>query len=157
MKCYCCGEEREPSMVASLMCHDEIKVCRICVGWLLQRTGGINVTPTLSVSNMDHAIRFYESIGFDIERYDDGFAFVRLGDQSVFDLDLVSGMDPSANHAGCYVITAEADEWHRRFSGAGVPVTSIEDMPWGMREFTLTDPSGNNVRVGRNAAGTDES
>lgn len=28
-------------------------------------------------------------------------------------------------------------------------VTPIEDTPWGMREFTLTDPSGNNVRVGR--------
>ena len=144
-------------MVASLMCHDEIKVCRICVGWLLQRTGGFDVTPTLPVSNMDDAIRFYESIGFDIERYDDGFAFVRLGDQSVFDLHLASSMDPSANHAGCYVITADADEWHRRFVSAGVSVTSIEEMPWGMREFTLTDPSGNNVRVGRNAAGADES
>ena len=66
-------------------------------------------------------------------------------------------MDPSANHAGCYVITADADEWHRRFVSAGVSVTSIEEMPWGMREFTLTDPSGNNVRVGRNAARADES
>ena len=116
MKCYCCGEEREPSMVASLMCHAEIKVCRICVGWLQQRTGGIDVTPTLPVSDMDEAIRFYESAGFDIERYDDGFAFVRFGDQSVFDLDLISNMDPSANHAGCYIITADADEWHCRFS-----------------------------------------
>ena len=157
MKCYCCGEEREPSMVASLMCHAEIKVCRICVGWLQQRTGGIDVTPTLPVSDMDEAIRFYESAGFDIERYDDGFAFVRFGDQSVFDLDLISNMDPSANHAGCYIITADADEWHRRFSSAGLPVTPIKDMPWGMHEFTLTDPNGNNVRIGRNAASAGES
>ena len=143
-------------MVASLMCHDEIKVCRTCVGWLLQRTGGIDVTPTLPVSDMDEATCFYEAAGFDIERYDDGFAFVRLGDQSVFDLDLAHGMEPSTNHAGCYIITADADEWYRRLSSAGLRVTPVEDMPWGMHEFTLTDPSGNNVRVGRSVARTDE-
>jgi uncharacterized glyoxalase superfamily protein PhnB len=157
MKCYCCGEEREPSTVASLMCHDEIKVCRVCVGWLLQRTGGFDVTPTLPVSDMDEANRFYEAAGFDIERYDDGFAFVRFGDQSVFDLDLAAGMDSATNRAGCYIITADADAWHHRFSSAGLRVTPIEDMPWGMHEFTLTDPSGNNVRVGRNVASAGES
>ena len=47
-------------------------------------------------------------------------------------------------------------KWHRRFSSAGLSVSSIEDMPWGMHEFTLTDPSGNTVRVGRNVAGMDE-
>lgn len=52
------------------MCHDEIKVfgARICVGWQMQRTGGIDVTPTLPVSDMDEAIRFYEASGFDIQR-----------------------------------------------------------------------------------------
>jgi catechol 2,3-dioxygenase-like lactoylglutathione lyase family enzyme len=152
MECFCCGEEREPSMVASLMCHDEVKVCRICVGWLSQRTGAIDVTPTLPVSDMDEAIRFYESAGFDIERYDDGFAFVHFDDQSVFDLDLATGMDSSTNHAGCYIITPEVDAWHQRFSAAGLAVTPIGDMPWGMHEFALTDPSGNNVRIGRSIA-----
>jgi uncharacterized glyoxalase superfamily protein PhnB len=28
-------------------------------------------------------------------------------------------------------------------------VTALADEPWGMREFTLTDPSGNHVRIGR--------
>lgn len=139
-------------MLASLLCHDEIKVCRICVGWLMQRAGGLDVTATLPVSNMDEAVGFYESAGFDVEQYDAGFAFVRFGDQSVFDLDLAADMDSTSNHAGCYVITADADAWHARFTAAGLPVTAIEDMPWGMHEFTLTDPSGNNVRIGRNIA-----
>lgn len=136
-------------MVTSLLCHDEIKVCKICVRWLMQRTGGIEVTPTLPVSDMGEAIRFYEAADFDIERYDDGFAFVRSNDQSLFDLEFAADMDSATNHAGCYIITAHADEWHHRFSTAGLQVTPIEGTPWGMREFTLTDPSGNNVRVGR--------
>jgi uncharacterized glyoxalase superfamily protein PhnB len=34
-------------------------------------------------------------------------------------------------------------------SFARVPVTPLVDQPWGMREFALTDPSGNRLRIGR--------
>lgn len=140
-------------MVASLQCHDEIKICRLCIGWLNQRAGGVDVTPTLPVTDMDAAVRFCEAAGFDVHLYDDGFAFVHLNDQSVFDLDLIADMAPQGNHAGCYIITSDVDDWHARLVEAGLHVTSIEDMPWGMHEFTLTDPSGNNIRVGRNLSG----
>jgi hypothetical protein len=95
MRCYCCGEEREPAMVASLQCHEDVKICRVCVGWLRQRAGGVDVTPTLPVRDIDEA---------------------------------------------------------SRFTAAGLPVTPVQDMPWGMHEFTLTDPNGNNIRVGRTTA-----
>ncbi|MDP9463308.1 MAG: VOC family protein [Actinomycetota bacterium] len=136
--------------MTALLCHDDIKVCRICIGWLMRRAGGIDVTPTLPVVDMVAAIRFSEAAGFDVEQYDDGFAFVHYNDQSVFDLNLVEGIDPATNHAGCYVITDDVDDWHARFVAAGLKVTPVEDMAWGMHEFTLTDPSGNNIRVGRN-------
>jgi hypothetical protein len=139
-------------MVAALMCHDDVKVCRICIGWLMGRAGGIDVTPTLPVADMVEAVRFCEAAGFDVEQYDDGFAFVHFNDQSVFDLDLAAGLDPATNHAGCYIITDEVDERHARFVDAGLQVTPVEDMPWGMHEFTLTDRSGNNIRVGRSVA-----
>src|SRR6188472_4518368 len=140
-------------MVSSLLCHGEIKVCRVCVGWLKTRVGGIDVTPTLPVADMGEAIRFCEAAGFDVEPYDEGFAFVHLGDQSVFDLDLVAEMEPEANHAGCYIITDDVDAWHARLVTASLPVTAIEDTPWGMHEFTLTGPSGNRIRVGRSTSG----
>jgi uncharacterized glyoxalase superfamily protein PhnB len=149
MECYCCGQERDPSMMAALQCHDEIKVCRICIGWLMQHAGGADVTPTLPVSDMTVATRFYEAAGFDVEHYDDGFAFVHLNDQSVFDLDLSPETDPVTNGAGCYMIVGDVDGWHERLAGAGLPVTAVEDQPWGMHEFTLTDPSGNHIRIGQ--------
>ena len=138
-------------MTASLLCHSNVKVCRVCIGWLMKMAGGIDVTPTLPGSNMKAAVEFYESAGFKVERYDDGSAFVRYDDQSVFDLDLAEGMEPTANRAGCYVVTDAVLDWHARFSAVGLEVTSVEKMPWGMEEFTLTDPSGNRVRVGRSA------
>ena len=33
---------------------------------------------------------------------------------------------------------------------SGLNVTSVEDKPWGTHKFTSSDPSGNNIRVGRN-------
>jgi uncharacterized glyoxalase superfamily protein PhnB len=66
----------------------------------------------------------------------------------VFDLD-VADIDPSRNGAGCYLIVRDADDWHARMTAASIAVTPIADQPWGMREFTLTDPSGNHVRIGR--------
>ena len=118
----------------------------------MRRIGGVEVTPTLPVRDIDEATRFCEAAGFEVEQYNDDFAFVRLNDQSVFDLDRIEGLDPPTNHAGCYVITDDVDDWHARFVAAGLVVTPIEDMPWGMHEFTLTDPSGNNIRVGRSTA-----
>ena len=135
-------------MVAALLCHDEIKICRICVGWLMRRAGGVDVTPTLPISDMNLAVAFYETAGFQVRRYDDGFAFVSLDDQSVFDLDLIATTDPATNGAGCYIVTDDVDAWHGRLVAAGLSVTPIDDMPWNMHEFTLTDPSGNRVRIG---------
>jgi hypothetical protein len=129
-----------------------VKVCRTCVGWLRESVGGIDVTPTLPVADMDDAVNFCEAAGFDVQRHDDGFAFVQLDDQSVFDLDLIEGMDPATNHAGCYIITSDADAWRGRLLAAGLPVSALADQPWGMHEFTLTGPSGNNIRIGRSTS-----
>lgn len=143
--------------MTSLLCHDEIKVCRDCVGWLRSRVGALDVTPTLPVADVAEAVRFCEAAGFEVQRYGDGFAFVHLHDPSVFDLDLIPNLDRSANHAGCYVITHGVDDWHACLVAAGLNVTAVVDQPWGMHEFTLTDPNGNNIRVGRNTADGKES
>jgi hypothetical protein len=45
-------------------------------------------------------------------------------------------------------VVHDVDDWHRRLHAAGLDVTVVEDMPWGMREFTLTDPWRNYVRIG---------
>jgi len=145
MECSCCGEDRDASMVAALQCHDEIRICRIRLGWLMPRAGGIQVTPTLPVADLEASTRFYETAGFEVERYDDGFAFVELRDQGAFNLDVTTGVDPATNGAGCYIVIDDVDGWHERLVVAGLPVTLLEDVSWGMREFTLTDPDGNHV------------
>ena len=126
-----------------------MKVCRGCIGWLRDQTGMLDVTPTLPVVDMDQSVAFYEAAGFDVRVHEGGgFAFVRQDDESVFDLGLEPEMDPATNKAGCYVIVPVPDEWHALFTDLRYPVTELRDEDYGMREFTLTDPSGNHLRFG---------
>ena len=146
--CSCCGESRYVEATATLQCHDDIRVCRTCIGWLAQQAGMLDVTPTLPVVDMKKAIGFYEAAGFVVRRYDDGFVFVHHDEQSVFDLGLAENIDPQRNGAGCYIIVPDVDVWHARFTTADLNATAVEAKPWGMREFTTVDPSGNRIRIG---------
>lgn len=152
MSCSCCGEDKR---TVALRSRDDVELCRECIDWLAGQAG-VTSTPTLPVRDMAAAAAFYERAGFGVRLYSDGeddggdgFAFVDFDGQSVFDLDAITDMDPALNRAGCYLVVADADGWHARMVEAGLPVTEIADQPWGMREFTLTDPSGNRVRIGR--------
>ena len=144
-------------MTASLGSRDDVALCRDCLEWLLGQIG-VTSTPTLPVVNTAAAVAFYQRAGFGVRIYTDeggdggdGFAFVDYDGQSVFDLDTATDLDPATNRAGCYLIANDADAWHARMQAGGLPVTPIANQPWGMREFTLTDPSGNRIRIGRGA------
>jgi len=148
MECFCCGEDRE--VVVPLQCHDDVKVCPTCIEWLRSRVGTPDSTPILPVTDMDAAAEFYRTAGFDVERYqgDGDYAFVELRGTSVLDLDVVDRIDPATNGAGCYIIIPEVDELHTKLATIGLTVTEVEIQPWGMREFTLTDPYKNHLRFG---------
>jgi hypothetical protein len=67
---------------------------------------------------------------------------------------LARGLDPSKSDHACYLRVADADGFHEVCSVLSLPVSGIprltapRDEPWGMREFTLVDPSGNLLRIG---------
>jgi uncharacterized glyoxalase superfamily protein PhnB len=150
-ECSCCGCDR---VTVALAEREDVRLCRDCVGWLAGKLGVVS-TPTLPVLDLRDAIDFYERAGFGVRVYKededdpgDGFAFVNYDGQIVFDLDVVD-IDPARNRAGCYLIVQDVDGWHARMAGDGLPVTALEDQPWGMREFALTDQWGNNIRIGR--------
>lgn len=153
MTCACCGEDRP---VAALGCRDDVHICRDCAGCIAGRLG-VTTTPILPITDLAEATAFYERAGFDVHAYIDptgqpgDFAFVHLNDQSVFNLD-VTDVDPAHNRAGCYLVVTDVDDWHRRLSAARLPITGLDDQPWGMREFALTDSNGNAIRFGQPTA-----
>jgi hypothetical protein len=63
-------------------------------------------------------------------------------------------LTPNENETSCYWRVRDADRFYQEFARLNLPsegiprLTAPVDQPWGMREFTLVDPSGNLVRVG---------
>ena len=112
--------------------------------------------PILPARNLDETRAFYQKLGFT----------PWFGGQAPWDYEILSrghlvvhfftesGLTPSANDTSCYWRVEDADQFHQEFMGLNLPVDGIPSLtapvnqPWGMREFTLVDPSGNLVRIG---------
>ncbi len=148
--CGCCGQDRAAGDVARLGCHPDIVVCGGCVramaGSLADRP---SITTIFPVHDMAAARDFWTRAGLDVENYDAGYAFVLFDGAEIAHLDLVADLDTTCNAASCYVHVADPEAWHQRWAARGLPVTALRVEPWGMVEFSVTDPSGNRVRVGR--------
>lgn len=106
--------------------------------------------PILPVADLDAAIEFYRRIGFDVASYDDGYAWVRHRGEEALHLRFVPDLDVAANRASAYLHVQNVDGWYDLATSMGEAIDPVADMPWGMREFAFTDPSGNLVRVGQN-------
>ncbi|WP_114476289.1 bleomycin resistance protein [Euzebya rosea] len=103
----------------------------------------------LPVADMAEATAFYRGLGFEVEADSDTYAWVRHRDEEILHLDLVPDLDPDANPVTGYLHVRDADRWHRLWADQPT-LTPVVDQPWDMREFTLTDPSGNTLRIGHN-------
>ena len=101
------------------------------------------------VRDLGVAVAFYERLGFEVERYDDGYAWVRHRGEEVLHLRSVPELDPVGNHAAGYLHVTDVDAWHDAWTVTGADPEPVTDTPWGMREFRIHDPGGNLLRVGQ--------
>ena len=115
----------------------------------------VAAVPILPARDIAEAVAFWSRVPhLTVEEYRaGGYAFVRHRGAEVIHLCHVPDLDPSTNPSGCYVHVGEVDRLRGEFLDAGVAVSEIRDEAWGMREFRLTDPSGNLVRLGCESAG----
>ena len=112
--------------------------------------------PILPARNLDETRAFYEKLGFVPWWRGRGpweYEIVSRG-HLVVHFFAEPGMTPSENDMSCYWRVKDADRFYQEFAALNLPSEGIPrltvpvDQPWGMREFTLVDPSGNLVRVG---------
>jgi catechol 2,3-dioxygenase-like lactoylglutathione lyase family enzyme len=97
---------------------------------------------------------FYMALGFEVPWSSDDLAYVRYGDTSFLLQQFFV-----ADHAGNFVmhlLVENVDDWHAHVGAAGVVekfgvrVGTLQDQPWQMRDFTLTDPAGVLWRIAQN-------
>lgn len=105
----------------------------------------MRVTPELAYPNLDEARVFWRAAGFQVTDFDGGFAFASRGG---VELHLFETSDQPSGGSGVYVHCDDVDAEHARWAGAGLEPSPVRDEPWGMTEFSVTDPGGNRIRVG---------
>lgn len=116
------------------------------------------VIPQLRITEAARSLRFYvEGLGFSVDwehRFEPGFPlFVQLtrNGQTIF---LTEHTGDCQVGGAVYFIVPSADQCWSTFEAAGMKATNcIASMPWGTREFQLTDPDGNRLRFASHIEG----
>ncbi len=125
--------------------------------------------PILPCRSIDDQISFYESLGFEVtyrQKTPNVFAAIRRGPIELQFFTL-KGYEPGNSYSTCYVMVSNVDQLYADFRAGlkqslgriptrGMPrIGAIGDMSYGVRQFLLTDPGGNIIRIGQPLEKTD--
>ena len=109
------------------------------------------IAPTISVSDIERALRFYCGVlGFDTS-FENGSptSFVIL-ERDAAELHLT--LDPAhqaTRQNVAHLMVSDADALYEDVLAHGVPIVSaIRDADFGLRTFVIADPDGNCIDVG---------
>ena len=109
--------------------------------------------PTLPARDMDETLAYYDRLGFRLRNrfneFGGDYAIVVRGDLELHFFGH-AGIDPRESYGGCYLRVMDVDALFAELQGNGVEcLSTLEDKPWGLREFAIVDPSGNLLRIGQ--------
>jgi hypothetical protein len=98
------------------------------------------------------SLRFYQVLGFTVAWSSDELADIRHGDTGFLLQNFF--VKKHAHNFQMHLLVKSADDWYKWLSSLGiaeefdVAISDLQDRPWGMRDFTLSDPSGVLWRIG---------
>lgn len=112
--------------------------------------------PILPCRSVSATTEFYRRLGFEggAHAFDQHYAIFTRG---TIELHFFAHpeLDPKASWAGCYIRLGDVQSLYEASLASGLPTTGIpristlEDKPWGLREFAIVDLDGNLVRIGQ--------
>lgn len=98
--------------------------------------------------------QFYVDIGFERKWGDESLAYFAVDNSSFFLQNFYA--EEHANNFMMHLLVKSADDWWQRIKASGVVekygvrISKLADQEWGMRDFTLADPTGVLWRIGHN-------
>jgi catechol 2,3-dioxygenase-like lactoylglutathione lyase family enzyme len=117
-------------------------------GRLLLRRGGrgelLAVKPILPVRDLTRTEAFYARLGLAATLRHPDYLIMNVGD-----VELHFGREDAPTPTSSYIDARDAGRFWKQLRSAGVEgLGGVEDFDYGMREFVITDPDGNRVRIG---------
>ncbi|GGW61467.1 bleomycin resistance protein [Streptomyces xantholiticus] len=119
--------------------------------------------PLLPCRTIQPVVDFYTALGFEttyLQKSPYPYAVVERGPVQLQFFGMKQ-YDPTESYSGCYLLTDDVDALHETFRAGlrtaygrtpsrGLPrIGPLKDMSYGMRQFLMTDPGGNTIRVGQ--------
>lgn len=130
-------------------------------------SGAVNsaerMIPILPCRSIDDQIGFYESLGFEVtyrQAAPNVYASVQRGGIELH-FFVMKGYEPASSYSSCYVMVNDIDALYAAFRDGlkrslgriptrGIPrIGALRDMSYGVRQFLMTDPGGNIIRIGQ--------
>ena len=102
--------------------------------------------------------QFYQDLGFEMAWSSANMAYLHHGDCAFLLQDYY--VKEHADHFMMHIIVTDVDVWWRHLDAKGiaakysVDMGPPEDRPWGLRDFTLIDPTGVLWRIGQDISET---
>lgn len=119
--------------------------------------------PLLPCRSIDDQLSFYEALGFEVtyrQKAPNVYAAVQR-EAIEMHFFVLKGYEPADSYSTCYVLVSDVDRLYADFRAGlkqafgripsrGIPrIGRLGDMSYGVRQFLLTDPGGNIVRIGQ--------
>lgn len=119
--------------------------------------------PLLPCQSIQPVVDFYTALGFEttyLQKSPYAYAVVERGPVELQFFGMKQ-YDPAGSYSGCYVLTDDVDALYAAFRAGlkaaygkvprrGLPrIGPLKDMSYGVRQFLMTDPAGNSIRVGQ--------
>ncbi|GLF96056.1 bleomycin resistance protein [Streptomyces yaizuensis] len=108
-------------------------------------------------------VDFYTALGFEVTYHQKSPYPYAVVERGTVELQFygMKEYDPAGSHSGCYVLTDDVEGLYESFRAGlrraygriptrGLPrIGPLKDMSYGVRQFLMTDPTGNTIRVGQ--------
>lgn len=91
------------------------------------------IAPHMRVGEMEHALAFYEQLGFATTSRDEGFAIAQRDGISLH-------FTVSEGHSVCWISVTSIEALYQQYMPTGAIQSPLTSQPWGMKEFYLCDP-----------------
>lgn len=118
----------------------------------------IEIKAFVPAKDFELSKRFYSDLGFTVAWSSDDLAYLRAGDSSFLLQKFY--VKEHADNFMMHMLVKDVEAWWRHVESQqlaaryGVRVNPPEDQPWGIRDFTVDDPTGVLWRIGQNIGET---
>ena len=120
----------------------------------MSNTDVVEIKAFVPARDFELSKKFYSDVGFDLKWSSDQLAYFASGPASFLLQNFY--VKEHADNFLMHILVESADDWWESLqkgeiaSKYKVSIASPEDREWGMRDFTMFDPSGVLWRIGHN-------